>query len=119
MIIRLDLAEQVAEIYRDGKLVTVRDIAPFMERKSMTLPPAITRPGEMWSVGGPHLTQVVVSRPNEVQIAEFLTVRDAACAVQAHNMIEELVALYRNWPDPDDMAFPAPIEAILAKYGRG
>lgn len=105
---------------------------------TMTLdrqPPAITVPGELWHLNGYALNYVIVDRPgvgpdgnhyrrsngefhHTLKVGEFATVRDAACAVQAHNAWSEICAL--DWENytADSSGMLDDVREILARYGR-
>lgn len=79
----------------------------------------ITRPGETWTLidtvtGFPH---IVIERPEgRVKVAQFLTDRDAACAVQGHNLLIEISALYQKTMNPHERDIM--VQMALRRYGR-
>lgn len=89
----------------------------------MTYPPAITRPGDLWYINEHDLTEVMARQPG-VTVGRFETIRDAACAVQAHNAWEEIVAAWdtmdrSSHPKEDaETQFFGDVIAVLQKHGR-
>lgn len=87
-------------------------------------PPAITKPGELWHVANYRPTSVIICRddtdgyPLAYTVAEFKTVRDAACAVQAHNMVEEIVGLWNRKREMRAGVLLDETARVLEKYGR-
>lgn len=58
---------------------------------------AVTKPGELWHHLGPTSNVVSLAREGAlVPVAIFVTERDAACAVQGHNILMEIAALHRR-----------------------
>lgn len=91
-------------------------------------PPAVTMPGEPWHLNAFRMKQVIVIREgadgaghrwddqHQRTVADFVTVRDAALAVQSRAIVELIDRAIRTCPNADE--FAATVCEIMKRYGR-